>query len=201
MSWTVIPAGQQAPGGWLGSHWIVLQAWPIANLWTLALLGPEGGRVVEGYGDWDIIPVRRGKPITEWKGHRAYTLSLDLLYDGWSLLRQPVLSRAFTGQPNVPWGGDQQWEHGRYWARGIESELNDLQRLATVQSDMSTPPSVRIWGAVHYASGRYVIQNLDWGDSIRDRNTGQRVRQQVTATLVEYYQPTELQKLPRGKAG
>jgi hypothetical protein len=65
---------------------------------------------------------------------------------------------------------------------------------------MVTPPSLRIYGAVPHTDIRWVIQNLEWGDSIRDIVTGRRMRQQVTVSLVEYYQPTELQKLPRGKA-
>ncbi len=45
-----------------------------------------------------------------------------------------------------------------------------------------------------------MIQNLDWGDDIRDKATGRRMRQQVTMSLLEYHQPDELEKLPRGKA-
>jgi hypothetical protein len=196
----LIPEHRQYPGWLTGSPWIVLQAWANADLWTIALLGEEGGRIVEGYGDWDVIPVPRGTPITEWKGHRIYTLELDLLFDGWyGGLRIPAQQNAFIGYPNVPWGGGGQW---RGQARGewIDWALDRLQMLATRQPGMGSPPSVRLWGAVHYPAGRYVIQTLAWGDQIRDRNTGKRLRQQCTATLIQYHQPQDIVRLPRGNA-
>jgi hypothetical protein len=197
MSWTVIPEAQQTWGGLIGSHWVVMQAWAVANLWAIALLGPEGGRA-SGYGDWETIPVPRSKPITEWRGTRPYALELDLLFDGYYQHPvKPALPAAFIGQPNVPWGGAITYATTGRW---IEGEIDQLQRLATVQKDMTTPPSIRLWGAVHYPAGRYVIQDLTWGDAIRDKNTGRRLRQQVTVSMIEYNQPTEIQKLPRGKA-
>jgi hypothetical protein len=46
-----------------------------------------------------------------------------------------------------------------------------------------------------------VITGLEWGDCIRDKTTGRRMRQQVTVNLLEYYQPGGMRRLPRGKAG
>jgi hypothetical protein len=195
----LIPENRQHPGWLTGSPWIVLQAWPIADLWTIALLGPEGGRIVEGYGNWETIPIPRGKPITEWTGIRPYTISLDLLYTGW--YGDPVIPRqqnAFIGYPNVPWGGVGRFSGGP--GEWIEWHLDGLQRLATRQPTAGSPYSVRTWGAIHYPASRWVIQSLEWGDQIRDKNTGRRLRQQVTVQMIEYNQPLDIQKLPRGNA-
>jgi hypothetical protein len=198
MAWNVIPAARQKPGELVGGVWVVLQAWPIANLYSVGLLGPEGARVTEGYGDWTVIPVRRNVGITEWAGRRNYAMTLDLLYDGWiQHPMRPSLPGSFIGRPYLPPGRPDFSPGVGLWLEGI---IAGLEALATPGVDMVTPPSLRIYGAVPHPEIRWVIQNLDWGDSIRDIVTGRRMRQQVTVSLVEYYQPTELQKLPRGKA-
>jgi hypothetical protein len=74
----VIPADQQQPGELLGSLWVVMQAWPVADRWTVALLGPDGGQITDGYGDWNTIAVPRDVPISEWTGRRLYAMDLDM---------------------------------------------------------------------------------------------------------------------------
>lgn len=100
----VIPADQQQPGELLGSLWVVMQAWPVADRWTVALLGPDGGQITDGYGDWNTIAVPRDVPISEWTGRRLYAMDLDLLYDGWA--QHPIppgIPNAFTaGHPSSP---------------------------------------------------------------------------------------------------
>ena len=179
--------------------WVVLQAWPIANLYSLALLGPEGARMTEGGGGWDVVPVRRSVGITEWAGRPNYAMSLDLLFDGW--MQHPIrpsLPASFIGRPWLPPGRPEYSPGVGLW---LEGAIKNLEALSVPGRDMTTPPSLRIYGAIAHPDVRWVIQNLEWGDSIRDIVTGRRMRQQVTVSLIEYHQPTELQKLPRGKAG
>jgi hypothetical protein len=198
MSWNVIKAAQQKPGALIGGFWCVLQAWPIANLYSVALLGPEGMRITEGYGEWEIESVPRNVGITEWKGRRNYKATLDLLYDGW--VQHPIrpsLPASFVGIPPLPSAGSIRYATTASW---IEAPIQNLERLATLQRDMTTPPSVRIYGAVPHPEIRWVIETLEWGDDIRDVMTGRRLRQQVTVHLVEYNQPDALKKLPRGKS-
>ena len=42
------------------------------------------------------------------------------------------------------------------------------------------------------ASDRWLVSGLEWGDFLTDRVTGQRMRQQVTVTLLEYQPGEEL---------
>jgi hypothetical protein len=199
MAQVVIPANRQKPGELVGGFWVVLQAWPIANLHTVALLGPEGMRITEGYGQWDVIETPRDVGITEWKGRRNYKATLDVLYDGWLVHPiRPNLPQSFIGRPPLPKAGTISYASGS--GAWIEGMITSLENLATVQPKMMTPPSLRIYGAVPHPELQWVIENLDWGDSISDKVTGRRMRQQVTVHLLEYHQPTELQKLPRGKA-
>jgi hypothetical protein len=198
MSWTQIPAARQKPGELIGGFWVVLQAWHIANLYAFGMLGPEGARVTDGYGNWNVTEVARSVGITEWTGRRNYEMSLDLLLDGWvSRLQRPTLPQAFVGRPPLPAPGAREYRSVGLW---LEATCATVEALATTPRGMDTPPSLRIYGAVPHPEVRWVIQTLEWGDVIRDVITGRRLRQQVTLHLVEYNQPTDLQRLPRGKA-
>lgn len=192
-----IPAAQQNPGELIGSFWVILQAWPVADRWTMALLGPEGGRITDGYGDWSTIAIPRERPITEWSGRRLYAMDLDLLYDGW--VQHPVRPQppaAFIGRPSLPAGGRVTFAREGQW---VEQQVSTLEALATRQGD-PTPSSVRIYGSVPHTEVRWVIQSLAWGDYIRDKIAGGLLRQQVTVSLIEYNQPGEIARLPRGNA-
>ena len=196
MAWNVIPAAQQKPGALAGGFWVVLQAYPIANQYVVALQGPEGMKVTEGYGDWGITPVPRDIGITEWKGRRNYKATLDLLFDGWQ--RHPMipsLPDSFTSRPSLPVGVE--YAQQPLW---VEGWLANLELLALGEKGSTAPHSIRIYGAVPHPEVRWVIDTLDWGDAIRDKWTGRRMRQQVTVHLVEYNQPAGLVKLPRPPA-
>lgn len=193
MTYQVIPGKDQKPGALAGGFWVVLQAWPIANKWTIALQGPEGMKIDEGYGEWGVTPVPRDVGITEWKGRRNYKASLDLLYDGWQRHPMiPALPAAFTSRPALPVGV--KYAPGPLW---VEQWIADLEELALAAKGDPAPHSVRIYGAVPHPEVRWVIENLEFGDAIRDKWTGRRMRQQVTVKLLEYNQPSGIIKLPR----
>ena len=191
----VIPAKQQKGGALLGGFWVVMQAWPIANLWTVALLGPEGAKMTDGFGSWEVAPVPRDVGITEWTGRKNYTMDVDLLYDGFSThpLR-PSMPASFIGAPRLPTG----IRFGDYRVP-VEGMVQSLEKLALRLPGEDAPHSVRVFGAVPHPEVRWVIQGLDFGDAIRDKVSGRRLRQQVTVHLLEYNQPGDLKKLPRSK--
>jgi hypothetical protein len=262
--WDVIPVGQQKPGRLIGGVWVVIQAYTVANHWTVAMLGPEGARVTGGYGGWNVVPVPRSIGITEWDGEPNMEMEIDLLYDGWlSHVNFPWLPQSFrtlpklstgvtfqaanTGKP-VGWtagrsslpGRVQPYSSGLGWLPGtrsavvsrsgapiarripapqprrpppfrrppktrlrgvwLESMLEELESLALKQAGDENPHSVRLYGAVPHTDRRWVIQGLDWGEAIRDQQTGRRMRQQVTVHLMQFYQPAAIRNLPRGKA-
>jgi nucleoid-associated protein YgaU len=45
-----------------------------------------------------------------------------------------------------------------------------------------------------------VIASIEWGDCIRDRASGARLRQEVTLKLLEYREEQAIAQLPRAKA-
>jgi hypothetical protein len=202
--WDVIPVRQQTPGARMGGFWVVMQAYAVRNHWTVALLGPEGARITEGYGDWESVAIPRGRPITEWKGRKMFRQTIDLLYDGWLVhaLRPRLQGRFTPGLPNLRQGvaysrPGNPTPGGGVW---IEGMLAELESLAMMQRGDDAPHRVRLYGAVWHPECSWAIQNLTWGDYVIDKVTGRKMRQQVTVELLEFNQPTELRTLPRGKA-
>lgn len=103
--WNVIPTDQQKPGKLMGGFWVVIQAYSVANQWTIALLGPAGATVSGGYGGWNVITVPQHIGITEFASPDNLTMDLDLIYDGW--LVHPIipnLPASFTRPPKLPGG-------------------------------------------------------------------------------------------------
>jgi hypothetical protein len=103
--WNTIPSAQQKPGKLMGGFWVVIQAYAIANQWTVALLGPDGAKVTAGYGGWNQITMPRHIGITEFGSPANLEMDLDLIYDGWFV--HPVLPHlpaSFHRPPKLPHG-------------------------------------------------------------------------------------------------
>lgn len=199
----VIPANRQQPGALLGGFWVVLQAWPLANLYTLALLGEGGARITGGYAKYDLLPRTKRVAMTSYNGRTNYELTMDLIYDGWiTHPLRPQLPASFRGAPKLPVGVS--WSRpgtptagGGVW---IESQIKTLENLAWPRPDTGVPPSVRIYGPVPHTEVRWLITDIEWGEDIQDKNTGRKMRQFVTVKLVEYSPAELLDKLPRANA-
>lgn len=143
--------------------------------WTVqlsltALLGADGGKLTAGYGAWSEVSIPRRPSITQWAGAPLFGMDLSLLLDGWG------------GQVS------------------IERQIVTIDKLATRQPGMLTPPSLRIFGAVPRPQTRWVIAGVEWGEALRSIVTGERLRQEVTLHLMEYREDTDLLSLPRGTA-
>lgn len=68
--------------------------------------------------------------------------------------------------------------------RSVEEECRILEAYARPQANTNTPPVLAfLWGS--YAPLRWVINDLSWGDELRDP-AGRRLRQQVTLSLLEH---------------
>ena len=198
--WKVIPANKQSPGALMGGFWVVMQAWPIANMWSLALLGPEGANITAGYGAWKTEEVPRDVGITEFTGRVNYEMDIDLLFDGWiTHPMRPTLPASFTRAPHLPQGVRWPPRGGAPDGVWIEGPIKNLEALAITQEGDDQPHAIRIYGAVPHTELRWVIQTIAWGDSIRDKVTGRRMRQQATVHVIEAHDPTNLDKLPRSK--
>lgn len=124
-----------------------------------ARLADERPDVSQSVGGWDVVERPRRKPITTWKSAPNLTLTLPILLDRWR-----------TGE-------------------SIEKQISVVESMGTnAGAKDGDPPILRIdaqGGAVPHQERRWVMSDLSYGDALMNER-GDRVRQFVTLTLIEY---------------
>lgn len=82
--------------------------------------------------------------------------------------------------------------------RSVEEQCRILDAYARPQANTTTPPVLAfLWGS--YSALRWVIEDLSWGDELRDPQ-GRRFRAQVTLSLLEHRAETLTVADPRKPA-
>lgn len=120
-------------------------------------LGDGQVKKSEGFGGWAEIDRPRDVSMTEWQGSKPFKLNVPIMFDGLSA--------------NV----------------SQEDNIDRLENLGYKLPGQKEPPIINIGGVVFgkLTFWRWVIQNIDWGDSIR-REDGVRLRQPGVVTLQQY---------------
>lgn len=73
----------------------------------------------------------------------------------------------------------------------VEPEITRLERLATPKKAGEEPPIVTVTGPVPHTQDRWVIQDIQWGDHMINKQ-GRRSRQAVTVVLLRYVRPDQI---------
>jgi hypothetical protein len=123
-----------------------------------ARLAEDRPNVEAGYGGWDEIERPRRAPLTTFKAPPGLRLTLPLMLDGWS--------------------------HNR----SVERDISQIQQMGRPGASDGDPPRVRLdatGSAIPYLKRVWVITEIAWGDALMNA-AGNRVRQQVTLSLLEY---------------
>ena len=123
---------------------------------------------VTGFGGWVEVTRPRRVAFVDWQGTGPKRLSFGLMLDAW---------------------GD--------GSETVEQDCLDLERMSSAGPQNQKPPNVKITeGELPHMSVTWVIESLDWGDCIRQRDTGKRVRQVVSLVLVAVSDPYASAKSP-----
>jgi hypothetical protein len=123
---------------------------------------------VSGFGGWVEIPRARRVAFVDWQGQSPKRLAFGLMLDAW---------------------GD--------GPRTVEQDCLDIERMASAGPQNQRPPTLRITeGELPHMNVSWVIDSLEWGDCIRQRDTGKRVRQVVSLVLVAVSDPYASAKSP-----
>jgi hypothetical protein len=136
-------------------------------LTVTARLSEERPNIEQGFGGWDEIERPRRAPLTTFKGTPALHLSLSILLDAWK-----------TGI-------------------SIERQIAALERMGRPSASNGEPPHVKIsstGGAIPYQARTWLVGGLSYGDALMNRS-GDRVRQQITLSLIEYVADVRLVEL------
>lgn len=130
-------------------------------------LGPDPPKLSGGFGGWETTPRPRAVGMTTWSGVPPFVLELNVLLGRQDLDAEVSVERRIRRLIDV--------------ARGTEDH---------------PPGIVFVDGIPGLPADRWVIDGLDFGDVIRDRDM-ERIRQVITISLLEY-QPPEYETLRRG---
>lgn len=116
---------------------------------------------VSGFGGWTEVSRPRRVGFVDWTGTSPKRLTFGLMLDAW---------------------GD--------GPLTVEQDCLDLERMASAGPQNQRPPTVKITeGELPHMGVGWVIDALTWGDCIRQRDTGKRVRQVVNLVLVAVTDP------------
>ena len=165
------------PGFWVPRVFKPVAKLGRVHIWTddpqldvYAWLSDAPPLIDSGYGGWEEIARPGRRPVTTFRGLPGLHLTLPILFNGWA---RPNGNREHTTQ---------------------EGRIATLEKMAgrdvsgLVATSDGEPPLVHLnapGGEVPHQDRTWVISDLAWGDGIVDEY-GDRVRQQVTLTLLEY---------------
>jgi len=136
----------------------------------LVRLSDARPNVTAGYGGWQEIARPRRSPLSVWQGSPGLRMDLPLQFDSWQ-------QGSGTQQPP-----------------SIEKDLGALEAMATPTASDGSPPRITLQatgGLLPHKGKHWVIDSLNWGDALANAN-GDRVRQQVTVSLLEYIADTRV---------
>lgn len=124
-----------------------------------------------GYGGFEVVPRPKRVGLTEWVGRDPLGLGFTIMFDG--------LARK----------------------RSVERPIRQLERLAGLQR--GGPAELQLLSAgviphdfTHAPDKSWVIDDIQWGDSIRRVRDGRRIRQLADVTLLEFVEDEQLAGLP-----
>lgn len=138
------------------------------SLMVSPLLDGTAPVVTSGYGGWVEVARPRRKALLDWQGVSPLRLSFGMIFD------------AFDSAPD-----------------NVEQDCIDLERMAMMGANNQRPPTIRIsdGGKMPHSDVTWVIDTLTWGDQIRERETGNRLRAVVSIVLVELVEDGIIGKL------
>lgn len=130
-----------------------------------------------GAGGWEIVARPFRTGFVDWTGREPLTLTIPVLFDGHAT------------------------------RTSVEKDIKTLERLALPHGD-NDPPTLRATGPIpHRDDHDWVINGLEWGESIwwrdTDANRAYRTRQACTITLLQLVADDRLERLARrgGRSG
>lgn len=138
---------------------------------TVTLMFGEGAPELTGYGGWQTRQRPQRRDLTYWAGVAARTLTIPALLDGWAPLvrTRPGAGPDLNLAPQV----------------NLEATIATIEAMATPsQNPYGPPPYVRLYGAVPRNDLVWGLNDIQWGDSIRNEY-GQRVRQFFTLVFIQ----------------
>lgn len=121
-----------------------------------ALLGPTLPVRAGGIGGWEEIARPKRIAMVEYKGTPLETIKIEMVFDG------------FAAEESV------------------DGPLNDLRTMGTKDEALGAPPIVTFYGGAPGSGRLWVINQIDFGETIRRLSDAATIRQFVTVTFLQH---------------
>jgi phage protein U len=125
---------------------------------------------VTGYGGWEEVPRPKRRGFPDWQGQPLLRMAIPLCLDG------------------LPEN------------RSVQPRVNRLEAMSSVRGERKHPPTIAIKGPVPHTRRVWVIEDIEWGDSLRNRR-GVLVRQEFTLMLLQWQDSDVVVKRHRKRSG
>lgn len=149
------------------SHPYITIRCPAKGTAVVGLSREESPTLTGGFGGWERIPRPRRVALTDHTGSEPYTQKIALRFDGWSE------------------------------QASVEADIAKLTAMAVGREFGASPPIVRVKGPVLGDRIDWVIEDLEFGESLW--NAKGRIRQDVTVSLLEYVKPDVVKLSPAAR--
>lgn len=144
-------------------------------------------KVTSGGGGWVVVPRQKRVGFTQWTGNDPVRLQFGIIFNGWGTLGGGDVLNAGRAANNV----------------SVEPQCAAINKLWMADRGARTrPPTLKVSsaGSLPFDEKIYVIETLVWGDnSIKDRDSGVRIRASVAVTLLEFIDDIVFQSLSAAK--
>jgi LysM repeat protein len=119
----------------------------------------DGPAKLTSAGGWQTTARPRRTALTEWQGQDPVTMDIPVMLD-------------------------------RFFTEGsVEPEISIIFGWLRVASGPAQTPVIRIDGPVPLTGALWVLNGIEWGAEERRASDGQRIRQALTLTMMEYVSP------------
>jgi LysM repeat protein len=142
---------------------------------VMCMRGTDSPKLVSGGARYNIVNRSRRRSSVEWDGDDPYRMDVSVLLDGWM-------------------------NH-----TSVEHDVALLNSMRQSPGDLTPPVQVYIDGALPVKGGKWVLEGIDWGDTViwatdtpnsklgDFKSNGYRVRQDAILHMLQSVQPKILQ--------
>jgi hypothetical protein len=148
-------------------------------------------------GGWQTVDRPKQVAATQWFDRAPYKMEIEIILDNTVTNAQQGYqysnSKYVNANPNLNGVGSNFAAGGphvsSFYGSSVEKDCLQLELWMEKVPGMLEPPSIRVSGPIPGTQRTYIVYSLDFGEAIRDFETGNRIQQNVKVTLYEYNPP------------
>ena len=172
------PSANRA-GGNSGSYYSIT-----AGLVDNATYGPISS------GGWQVVDRPKQIAATQWFDRAPYKLEMNIILDG-SIIDYSSLGSSTSSNPVTPITGAPSGITGSSTTpiSDVEQACSQISSWMDPVPTLYEPPFLSVSGPIPGTEKSWILYELEFGEAIRDVQSGKRIQQQIKVILYEYNSP------------